>query len=93
MMNHHETGLAADCTDCSNPRRDGPSEGADVGARIGFAVSTPDDGNAHAAAVAQQDATEPWAPWPWIVLGLVFCLGVDFGVFLGVWQAMRRVLC
>jgi hypothetical protein len=43
--------------------------------------------------VAQQDATEPWAPWPWIVLGLVFCLGVDFGVFLGVWQAMRRVLC
>jgi hypothetical protein len=93
MTDANETGLGPACQNCGNPCSSGPSAGADVGSRMRVGDSTSEIGNEHAAAVAQQDATEPWVPWPWIVLGLVFCLGVDFGVFLGVWQAMRRVLC
>jgi hypothetical protein len=92
-MNHHQTGLAATAKISANHAATAPQQEPMSEPESGSLCSHPESGNAHAGTVAQQDATEPWAPWPWIVLGLVFCLGVDFGVFLGLWQAMRRVLC
>lgn len=64
-------------------------------ARMGGEQATTESSNACAPAVGQQDVSdgERWVPLPWIVLGLVFCVGVDFGVFLGLWQALRRLAC
>jgi hypothetical protein len=93
MTDANETGLGPACQNCGNPCGSGPSAGADVGSRMRVGDSTSDIGNEHAAAVAQQDATEPWVPWPWILLGLVFCCTVDYWLGVGVAAAMRRVLC